>query len=115
MKIRILTILSAVLCMAATSSHAATTIYTARTVFEASLPTGNFFNNFSGVPDAINGPVLSVSGSGGTPTIPEELHREKRSKDRGAAKAWVDRSCQLWVQEIFRLYEIPVAIAACPR
>lgn len=55
--------------MAATSSHAATTIYTDRTVFEASLPTGNFFNNFSGVPDAINAPVLSVSGSGGTPAI----------------------------------------------
>jgi hypothetical protein len=55
--------------MAATFSHAATTIYTDRTVFEASLPTGNFFNNFSGVPDAFNAPVSSVSGSGGTPAI----------------------------------------------
>ena len=55
--------------MAAPFSHAATTIYTDRTDFEASLPTGNFFNNFSGVPDATNAPVASVSGSGGTPAI----------------------------------------------
>jgi hypothetical protein len=69
MRVRILTFLTAVLWMAATFSHAATTIYTDRTVFEASLPTGNFFNNFSGVPDAFNAPVSSVSGSGGTPAI----------------------------------------------
>jgi hypothetical protein len=55
--------------MAAPFSHAATTIYTDRTDFEASLPTGNFFNNFSGVPDATNSPVASVNGSGGTPAI----------------------------------------------
>jgi len=69
MKFKFLTFLSAVLCMAAPFSHAATTIYTDRTDFEASLPTGNFFNNFSGVPDATNAPVASVSGSGGTPAI----------------------------------------------
>ena len=52
-----------------TITSAATTTFTSRSLFEASLPTGNFFNDFSGVPDAFNAPVSSVSGSGGTPAI----------------------------------------------
>ena len=64
------TLVAAVLLAGVTSiATAATTTYTSRSSFEASLPTGNFFNNFSGVPDAINAPVSSVSGSGGTPAI----------------------------------------------
>ena len=64
------TLVAAVLLAGVTSiATAATTTYTSRSSFEASLPTGNFFNNFSGVPDAINAPVASVSGSGGTPAI----------------------------------------------
>lgn len=52
-----------------TASQAATTTYTNRASFEASLPTGSYFNNFSGVPDAFNSPVASVTGTGGTPAI----------------------------------------------
>ena len=64
------TLVAAVMLAGVTSiATAATTTYTSRSSFEASLPTGNFFNNFSGVPDAINAPVSSVSGSGGTPAI----------------------------------------------
>lgn len=64
------TLVAAVLLAGVTSiATAATTTFTNRSSFEASLPTGNFFNNFSGVPDAINAPVSSVSGSGGTPAI----------------------------------------------
>jgi len=53
----------------ASIAAAAPTTFTSRSSFEASLPTGDFFNNFSGVPDATNAPVSSVSGSGGTPAI----------------------------------------------
>ena len=64
------TLVAAVLLASVTSiATAATTTFTSRSSFEASLPTGNFFNNFSGVPDAFNAPVSSVSGSGGTPAI----------------------------------------------
>lgn len=64
------TLVAAVLLAGVTSiATAATTTYTSRSSFEASLPTGYFFNNFSGVPDAFNAPVSSVSGSGGTPAI----------------------------------------------
>ena len=64
------TLVAAVLLAGVTSiATAATTTFTSRSSFEASLPTGNFLNNFSGVPDAINAPVSSVSGSGGTPAI----------------------------------------------
>ena len=64
------TLVAAVLLAGVASiATAATTTYTSRSSFEASLPTGNFFNNFSGVPDAANAPVSSVSGSGGTPAI----------------------------------------------
>ena len=64
------TLVAAVLLAGVTSiATAATTTYTSRSSFEASLPTGNFFNNFSGVPDATIAPVASVSGSGGTPAI----------------------------------------------
>ena len=64
------TLVAAVLLAGVTSiATAATTTYTSRSSFEASLPTGYFFNNFSGVPNAVNAPVSSVSGSGGTPAI----------------------------------------------
>lgn len=73
MKFRSLTFLSAVLCMAATFSHAATTIYTDRTVFEAALPTDFYFNNFSATPDAFNSPASVVNGFGGTPSVGYEI------------------------------------------
>ena len=64
------TLVAAVLLAGVTSiATAATTTFTSRSSFEASLPAGSFFNNFSGVPDATNAPVASVSGSGGTPAI----------------------------------------------
>lgn len=53
----------------ATAAQAATTTYTNRASFEASLPTGSYFNNFSGVPNAFSSPVASVTGTGGTPTV----------------------------------------------
>ena len=65
--------MSAVLCMAASFSHAATISYTDRTVFEAALPTDFYFNNFSATPDAFSSPVSSVSGSGGTPSVGFEI------------------------------------------
>lgn len=51
------------------AASAGVTTYTSRSSFEASLPAGNFFNNFSTVPDAFSSPVVSVSGTGGTPSI----------------------------------------------
>ena len=51
------------------SAQAATTTYTDRATFEASLPTGFYFNNFSTVPDALAAPVSTVTGSGGTPAV----------------------------------------------
>jgi hypothetical protein len=51
------------------SAHAATTTFTSRSAFEASLPAGNYFNNFNTTPDAFNSPVASVTGTGGTPSI----------------------------------------------
>ena len=53
----------------ASVATAGVTTFTSRSSFEASLPAGNFFNNFSTVPDAFNSPVGSVSGTGGTPSI----------------------------------------------
>jgi len=53
----------------ALAAQAATTTYTNRASFEASLPTGSYFNNFSGVPNAFSSPVASVTGTGGTPPI----------------------------------------------
>lgn len=73
MKSRILTLLSAVLCMAATFSHAATISYTDRNLFEAALPTGFYFNDFSTVSNAFSSPVSVVSGSGGTPFVGYEI------------------------------------------
>lgn len=58
----------AVACLATVASAGVTT-FTSRASFEASLPAGNYFNNFSAVPDAFNSPVNSVTGTGGTPTI----------------------------------------------
>lgn len=55
-------------CLASVASAGVTT-FTSRASFQASLPAGNFFNNFSGVPDAFSSPVASVTGTGGTPTI----------------------------------------------
>lgn len=54
-------------------AQAATTTFTDRAAFESSLPTGFFFNNFSGTPDAFNAPVASVTGTGGTPAVAYEI------------------------------------------
>lgn len=54
-------------------AEAATTTFTTRAAFESSLPTGFFFNNFSGTPDAFNAPVSSVTGTGGTPAVAYEI------------------------------------------
>jgi len=62
----VLAVSLASLCGAAS---AGVTTFTSRASFEASLPAGNFFNNFSAVPDAFSSPVASVTGTGGTPTI----------------------------------------------
>jgi hypothetical protein len=51
------------------SAQAATTQFTNRGTFEASLPSGFSFNNFSTTSDAFNSPVASVTSSGGTPTV----------------------------------------------
>lgn len=48
---------------------AGTVTYTDRSAFEASLPSGFYFENFLTVPNAIDTPVTSVSGTGGTPQI----------------------------------------------
>lgn len=50
-------------------ASAGVTTFTSRSSFEASLPAGNYFNNFSAVPDALSSPVSSVTGTGGTPSI----------------------------------------------
>lgn len=57
----------------AVTSQAATVTFTDRTVFEAALPTGFYFNDFSGVPNAFSSPVSAVSGSGGTPSVGYEI------------------------------------------
>jgi hypothetical protein len=49
--------------------NAATTSYTDRATFEASLPAGYYVDNFSTVPDAFNSPVAQVAGQGGTPQV----------------------------------------------
>lgn len=59
--------------MAATFSHAATISYTDRNLFEAALPTGFYFNDFSTVSNAFSSPVSVVSGSGGTPFVGYEI------------------------------------------
>lgn len=51
------------------SASAATTTFTSRSSFQSSLPAGNFFNNFSTVPNANVAPVSTVTGTGGTPSI----------------------------------------------
>lgn len=56
-------------CAVANSAAAGVTTFTSRSSFEASLPAGNYFNNFSTTPDALSGPVASVTGTGGTPSI----------------------------------------------
>jgi hypothetical protein len=75
MPIRSLSSLATLLAMAIVGvpgkSDAAT--FTNRAVFEASLPAGNFFNSFSGVPDAFITPVASITQSGGTPTISYDI------------------------------------------
>ncbi|MGL4511945.1 MAG: PEP-CTERM sorting domain-containing protein [Lacipirellulaceae bacterium] len=74
---RILRDLSCAAAVAAAVSplgvSAASTTFTDRATFEASLPAGNFFNNFSGVPTALDAPVPSVSGSGGTPVTSYDI------------------------------------------
>jgi hypothetical protein len=55
-------------CLAGVAQAGVTT-FTSRSTFEASLPVGNYFNNFSAVPDAFAAPVASVTGTGGTPSI----------------------------------------------
>jgi hypothetical protein len=62
-------VIAAAIGLLATGADAATTTYTSRSSFEASLPAGSFFNNFSSVPDAFLSPVTSVTGTGGTPTV----------------------------------------------
>jgi hypothetical protein len=54
-------------------STASAITFTDRAVFEASLPAGSYFDNFSGVPDAAEVPVPSISLSGGTPAISYEI------------------------------------------
>jgi hypothetical protein len=56
-------------CLLDGAARAATMTFTSRPTFEASLPAGFYFNDFSTVPNAFNAPVPSVAGSGGTPTI----------------------------------------------
>lgn len=57
----------AVACLATVASAGVTT-FTSRASFEASLPAGNYFNNFNGTTPAFS-PVPSFSGTGGTPSI----------------------------------------------
>ena len=68
-RIRATGLLALSLACLASVAPAGVTTFTSRASFEASLPAGNFFNNFSTVPDAFNSPVSSVSGTGGTPSI----------------------------------------------
>jgi hypothetical protein len=63
--------LAALAVSLASTSSAAT--FTNRAVFEASLPAGNFFNDFNSVPDAFVTPVTSITQSGGAPTIAYDI------------------------------------------
>lgn len=67
--IRSLLLATAAVGLLATGVPAATTIFTEMSSFEASLPAGFFYNNFSTVPDAFLSSVTSVTGTGGTPTV----------------------------------------------
>jgi hypothetical protein len=44
-------------------------IFTDRAAFEAGLPAGYFFNDFSDAPDAVGSPAFSYSASGGAPVV----------------------------------------------
>lgn len=48
-------------------------IYTNRAAFEAGLPAGFYFNNFSTIANAFDSPVSMVTGSGGTLPVGYEI------------------------------------------
>lgn len=54
--------------------HAAR-IASSRFAFDASLPSGLFFNNFRTTPNAFSAPVASVTRSGGTTTVEDPSPR----------------------------------------
>lgn len=61
------------LSLGAGPSQAATVIYTNRAAFEAGLPAGFYFNNFSTTANAFDSPVSMVTGSGGSPPVGYEI------------------------------------------